>query len=82
MQTNTRPTDEDNYDVYQRNNDIGKSLPPPPLQAQSDQTQIDQANIISRDDVNTGGQQEHMSTTNHALKGLFAVDPKPSRHPS
>ena len=46
MQTNTRPTDEDNCNVYQRNNDTGKSLPPPPLQAQFDQTQIDHADIM------------------------------------
>ena len=55
MQTNTRPTDEDNCNVYQRNNDTGKSLPPPPLQAQFDQTQIDHANIMAQDYVHTGG---------------------------
>ena len=82
MQTNTGPTDEDNCNVYQRNNDTGKSLPPPPLQAQSDQTQIDHANIIARDNIDTGGRREHTSTNSHAIKGLFAVDPKPSRHPS
>ena len=82
-QTNTRPTDEDNSNAYHGEDDTDKLLPPPPLPAKLDHTQVvDHVNIAARDDVDTDGRQKspNMSTTSHDREGSFAVNPPPSHH--